>query len=58
MKISRDNFMCFEEVDFEQYTFSEQKVKLNFNANMVFFSLRNHSVVTLNHSEIHCLQRS
>lgn len=34
MKISRDNFMCFEEVDFEQYTFSEQKVRLNFNANM------------------------
>lgn len=30
--------MCFEEVDFEQYTFSEQKVRLNFNANMFFLA--------------------
>lgn len=29
--------MCFEEADFEQYTFSEQKVScINFNANMFF----------------------
>lgn len=51
--------MGFEEAEFEQYTFSEEKVRLNFNAIFNgFFSLRNHSAVTLNHSEIHCLQRS
>lgn len=38
MKISLDNLMCFEEADFEQYTFSEQKVRLNFNANKVFLA--------------------
>lgn len=36
MKIFRDNLMCFEEAEFEQYTFCEQKVRPNFNANMVF----------------------
>lgn len=38
MKISQNNLMCSEEVDFEQHTFSEQKVRLNFNANMGFLA--------------------
>lgn len=38
MKTSQDNLVCSEVVDFEQYTFSEQKVRLNFNANMVLLA--------------------
>lgn len=35
MKMSRDNMMCFEKADFEQCTFSEQKVRLDFNGNVI-----------------------
>lgn len=29
--------MCFEEADFEQHTFSEQRVRLHSNGNVIFF---------------------